>query len=410
MIPRLIEPELLEVLQESRVAFLSGPRQSGKSTLVKALASGSWPADYVTLDDPAAAAAAEADPEGFLSTVRGPIAVDEVQRVPQLLLSIKRIVDDDPTPGRFLLTGSADLLALPRVADTLAGRMEVLHLWPLAQSEFTGGSGSFVDSLFAGDAGRLQPPAISRAEFIDRLVVGGYPEVAARTNARGRARWFDSYLQTIIRRELLAIARLQAANELPRLLSALAARPAALLNVATIAGQLSVSHDTAGRYLSLLETIFLVQRLPSWLPSAPTRSIKAPKVYIVDTGLASHLLGVDARRLALDPNLLGGLSENFVGMELIKQLTWSRVDARQFHWRTAGGVEVDHILETRSGDVVGIEVKASSTIGADDFGHLARLRELIGSRFIAGVVVYLGSRTLPFGDRLHAVPVGALWT
>ncbi|HEY4024815.1 MAG TPA: ATP-binding protein [Candidatus Dormibacteraeota bacterium] len=410
MIPRLLEPELLDVLAESRVAFLSGPRQAGKSTLVGTVSGGPWPAEYVSLDDAATRGAASADPEGFLETVGAPVAIDEVQRVPELLIAVKRVVDRDLRPGQFLLTGSADLLHLPRIAETLAGRMEILNLWPMAQSELSRGDGRLVDRLFAGEAATLTPPAATRADVISRILAGGYPEALTRQTPRSRARWFNSYVETIVGRELPAVARIQAADELPRLLTLLAARNASVVNLSDVASGLRISADSVGRYLALLETIYLVKRIPAWMSNIGSRPIKTPKVYFADTGLAGHLLGVDARRLALDPTLLGGLMENFVGMELVKQLTWSAVDAQIYHWRSASGAEVDQVVEERGGRIVGVEVKSSQAINGSDFAHLTQLRDQVGDRFVAGVVMYLGSRTLRFGDRLHAVPASALWT
>jgi uncharacterized protein len=404
-----MQPELLEVLSESRVAYVSGPRQAGKSTLVDMVASGRWPADYVSFDDAAPMAAAEADPEGFLETLGTPAAIDEVQRVPEILIAVKRVVDRDLRPGRYLLTGSADVLHLPRVAETLAGRMEILNLWPLAQCELSGGKGRLVESLFAGDAGKLTPPTVSRAEVLSRIIAVGFPEAVNRQTPRSRARWFNSYIETVVRRELPAMARVQAVDELPRLLTLLAARSANLLNLSDVASGLQISADSVGRYVALLEVVYLIKRIPAWLSNIGNRPIKAPKIYFTDTGLAAHLLGVDANRLTLDPTLLGRLTETFVGMELIKQLTWSSIDARIYHWRSASGAEVDQVLEERGGRIVSVEVKSSHSISAGDFAHLAKFRDQVDGRFVAGVVMYLGERTLVFGDRLYAVPISALW-
>jgi predicted AAA+ superfamily ATPase len=410
IIPRRIEKELLEVLAESRIAFLTGPRQAGKSTLVRAITQGPWPAAYTTLDDLPARAAASADPQGFLRSFRGPVAIDEAQRVPELLLAIKQIVDMDPRPGQFLLTGSADVLLLPKVADPLVGRVELLNLRPLSQAEIEGGSGAFVEVLLDGDVHLLSPPEVTREDVVERVVAGGYPEALRRGPGRRRDRWFRSYVETVVKRELRAVSRVQAADELPRLLQLLVGRNASIPKLAGISRGLQISETTVSRYLSLLEVLYLVRRVPAWLPNIGSRAIRAPRLYICDSGLACHVMNVDERRLALDPNLLGGLLEAFVGMEIVKALTWSTTDAQLFHWRTAGGVEVDQVLETRDGRVAGLEIKAGITVAAGDFRHLAYLRDSLRDRFVCGVVLYLGSRILPFGDRLWAVPISALWT
>lgn len=409
MIERRVTRSLREALADRPVVLLHGARQTGKSTLAVALASGRPAARYITLDDAAALAAARADPAGFVAGLEGRVVLDEVQRAPELFLAIKAVVDRDRQPGRFLLTGSANVLLLPRLSDSLAGRMEILTLWPLSQGEIDGVEEGFVDALFGERLPTRPDDGESRAGLVRRMLLGGYPEVLALASDARRKAWFDSYVTTILHRDVRDLANIEGLTALPRLLSLLAARVAALLNVAELSRSAALPHTTLKRYLALLETTFLVQMRPAWSTNIGKRLVKAPKLALTDTGLLASLLGLGPDRLRDDPVLLGPLLENFVVMELRKQIGWSRRQPQMFHFRTQTGQEADIVLEDPAGGLVGIEVKASATVGAGDFRGLRTLAELARKRFRRGIVLYLGRESIPFGPQFHALPINALW-
>jgi|SRR5882724_11300265 len=410
MFQRAVTPLLLAALGDRPVVLLNGARQVGKSTLVQELGAGARPARYLTLDDAAVRTAAEYDPAGFLAGLSGPVTLDEVQRVPDLFLAIKAEVDRDRRPGRFLLTGSADFLLLPRVSESLAGRMEIVTLWPLSQGEIAGRPEGFVDALF-GPALELPTPGTeSRDDILARALLGGYPEIVGKESPARRRAWFTSYVTTILQRDVRDLANIEGLTAFPRLLSLLAARAGSLLNYSELSRSSGLPLSTLKRYFALLEATFLVQTLPAWASNLSKRLTKSPKVLFGDTGLLAHTLGLDASRLALEPELAGALLENFVLMELRKQATWSAVQPRLFHYRTLAGEEVDLLLEDAAGRCVGIEVKASATLGARDVKPLENLAEALGKRFLRGIVLYTGRTAVPFGERLLALPISALWT
>jgi predicted AAA+ superfamily ATPase len=411
MIPRLITAPLLDALEDRPVTLLVGARQTGKSTLALAVAAQQHPSRYLTFDDAPALAAASGDPVGFLAGLHGDVVLDEVQLAPELFRSLKAIVDRDRRAGRFLLTGSAQVLLLPKLSESLAGRMEVLTLWPLSQREIEGRVGSFVDAAFAAAPLSSRPAlAPDLEDACSRVVVGGYPEVRTLRGARRRSAWFASYVTTILQRDVRDIANVEGLLTMPSLLSLLAARSSGLMNVSELSRSAGIKLTTLNRYLSLLETVFLVRRLPAWSPNLGKRLVKSPKLHFVDTGLAAHLLGVDERGLMASPQALGALLETFVVNELEKDLGWAVAQARLFHFRSAERREVDIVIEDRSGRVVGVEVRASATPTQSDFDGLRALQRLIGSRFVRGVVLHLGDARLPFGDRLEAAPLSTLWT
>ena len=311
-------------------------------------------------------------------------------------------------PGRFLLTGSANVMALPRLSESLAGRMEIIPLYPLSAGELAGASEGFLPRLFAGNIAKSKQ-ASAREDLAARLTRGGYPEATQRKTEDRRAAWFASYISTILQRDVRELARVDGLHTLPNLLKLLAARASGLLNLADVGRDAGLPHTTLTRYLALLETVFLVHRLPAWSRNLGQRLVKASKLHPVDSGLACHLLGADARRLSQDRPLLGRLLESYVVGELRKQVSWIDSRTALYHFRAATGSEVDVVLEQPDGSVAGIEVKASATVGASDFAALKALRDQIGELFRAGVVLYLGEQVVPFGDKLWLVPLPALW-
>jgi uncharacterized protein len=415
MYKRNISLQIKEALADTPVVLLAGARQTGKTTLIRREDLGILVSNYVTLDDLDSVNAALSDPTGFLSglAARGePVILDEVQRAPLLFQAIKGMVDRDRRPGRFLLTGSANVLMLPKVSESLAGRIEILTLYPLSQSEIEGISGSFVDLLFSGEVLLKALPAtmsISRENILQRLTVGGYPEPLTRTEAR-RPNWFDAYLTTILQRDVRDLANIEGLTQLPRLLALLAARTASLLNLADIGRSINIPYSTLQRYMTLLEAAYLIRTVPAWSGNITNRLIKSPRVILNDTGVAAHLLGFSAERLMNDMMQGGGLLENFAVMELIKDGSWSRTRPTFSHWHTANREEVDLVLERRDGKLVGVEIKASASVGSNDFKGLRALQAQVGEQFLQGIVLYTGERVVPFGENLTAVPLSALWS
>ncbi len=396
--------------------MIVGPRQCGKSTLAEVIAHERG-ARQVTLDDAGRRAAANADPTGFIEQLELPAIIDEFQKAPELLPAIKSRVDRARAGGRraagmFLLTGSANVWATLRVSESLAGRAERVQLWPLSQGEILGRRETFVDGLLTGNVPRITAQPSGRPAIAAAVIRGGYPEMLARHDRRRRARWIENYIQTILERDVRDLtAKAQQLDELPRLLAAAAARVAGLLEISELARDTRLGRDTTSRYLTLLELLFLVRRVPAWSRNIGQRLIKAPKLWLPDSGLASHLVGYDERRFEDDDTALAGaMFENFIASEIIKQASWADTDVGLHHFRTAGGREIDLVIEARDGTVAGIESKLSATIRDRDFSGLRHLREKLGNRFRTGVVVHTGPETLPFGDRLWALPASALWT
>ena len=410
MYRRNIAPLVREALQDTPVVLLNGARQTGKSTLVRGGMLGNSDTRYLTLDEAGVLAAAEADPAGFLSGLTGPVILDEVQRSPGLFPAIKAEVDRDRRPGRFLLTGSANVLLLPRLSESLAGRVEILTLWPLSQGEIEGVEERFVDAVFSADPLPFLEEQDEPLGLYDRLLRGGFPEALARGSEARRRAWFGSYVTTILQRDVRDLSNIEGMTDLPRLLSLLAARSASLVNYAELSRSASMPQSTLKRYVSLLEATFLVRTLPAWSSNLSKRLVRSPKLLLCDTGLISSLQGLSAERLASNPVLVGPLLEIFVAMELQKQSAWSATQPRLFHFRTQTGQEVDVVLEDAAGRVVGVEVKASATVGARDFRGLRALAEASGDRFRRGFVLYTSRTTVPFGENLHALPVSSFWS
>jgi uncharacterized protein len=408
MYQRNIIQSLTMALADTRVVLLNGARQTGKSTLAQQLAQQRG-GRYLTLDDPVIAELARTDPSALVSGTAEFTVIDEVQSAPGLFPVLKREVDRNPAPGRFLLTGSADVFMLPQAADSLAGRMEVLTLEPLSQSEVEGSPHNVVDALFGTAPWARRSVPTDRADVVRRLVAGGFPEGLGRAEPTRRDAWFRAYLASLLQRDVRDFANIEGLHDMPRLLSLLAARVGSLLNMAEVSRATGITHSTLRRYLSLLEALFIVQPLPAWSANLGKRLVKAPKLHLIDAGLTAHLRGqADAAALALSPQL-GPLLETFAVQEMRRHLRWAATAATAWHFRTAAGQEVDMVLETPSQRIVGIEVKASARLTQSDFDGLRTLREAAGKAFARGIVLYTGDQLLPFEDKLWAVPMGVLW-
>lgn len=409
MIERALTAPLLAALADTPVVIVVGGRQTGKSTLVTRLSSRGYEAEYVTLDEPTVLAAARRDPTGFVDQFGGPVILDEVQRAPELFLPIKAAVDRDRQPGRFLLTGSANVLFVPAVADALAGRAEVLTLWPFSAAELQGRpGGSFFDLLFADRPAPPETAAPSQSQLVSRLLAGGYPEAVQRKDGERRRRWFSSYLTTILERDVRALADIARLEELPTLLAAIALRSRGPLNKNGLSQDLGIANSSIDRYLTLLDRVFLVRRFAAWHNRLHPRLVKAPKLLISDSGLLCELLRADAKRLADDAALRGLVLEGYVGMELVKNAGVARAGTTVMHYRTSKGVEVDFLVESPDGRGAGIEVKGGRSVDAQDFRRFERLERALGDNFARGIVLYTGDRVVPFGDRLAAWPISLL--
>lgn len=408
MLNRHLSSRVRDAAADTPVVFLQGARQTGKSTLLKALLEEQGGPRYVTLDDPSMAASARADPVGFLAGLGGRAAIDEVQACPELFGAIKLDVDRNRTPGRYLLSGSANALVVPELARALTGRVELLTLRGFSQGEIAGVREDFVDWIFSG-----QPPTDELEGVRNlpaRITTGGFPEIVARRGAERRAAWFDSYVATLLQRDVRDLAQIEGLGQLPDLIRLCAARSGSLMNHAEFSRTLGLPQTTLKRYFTLLEAVFLVQRVPAWSANLGKRLVRTPKLYLLDTGLACHLQGFTAESWEDANTRRGPLLENFVFSELDKQLGWARTRATLHHYRSHGGDEVDFLLEDARGRIAAIEVKASASVSTSDVAPIRKLSAELGERFVRGVVLYAGREVVPFARNVHALPLSALWT
>jgi len=405
--PRFAAARLKEALEDSPAVLIHGPRQCGKTTL--ALHVGKRAGfTYLTFDDAVAREAATSDPIGLVANLPRHVILDEVQHVPQLFSALKAAIDRQRLPGRFILTGSANVLLLPKLSDSLAGRMAILRLHPLAQCELARRPSHFLDRLFDARF-KLHRSERLADELIERIAGGGYPAALALPAGRRRARWYQDYIETLVQRDVRELARISSLDALPRLLAYAAAQTSRLLNVADLAAPFQLSRPTIRDYVTLLERVFLLSELPPWHSNRGSRLVKTPKLHIGDSGLAGALLGASAASLKNDRMLLGQLLETFVFQELRREASWHDEAHEFFHFRDRDAYEVDLVIERGSRLLAGVEVKSSATVAASDFKGLRRLKEAAGSRFACGVVLYDGEMTASFGENLHAVPIRSLW-
>lgn len=408
MFRRFSEDLIQTAMSDTPVVLLNGARQTGKTTLVQLIAGKLKQSTYLTLDDASTLSAAAHDPRGFIEGLAGTMIIDEVQKAPALFPAIKLTVDRDRRPGRFLLTGSANVMTLPTLCESLAGRMEIITLRPLSQGEIDGSRETFIDRLFADGTMSVSSKPVSRDSLAERIHRGGYPPVVQRPAGR-RGNWFASYLTGILQRDIRDLSNIEGLTETPRLLSLLAARAAGLLNMAEVSRDAGIPHTTLQRYLALFETTFLIQRIPAWSANLGKRLVKAPKLLLGDTGFMAYLLNASEKSVVEDTRLAGRFLETFVGGELLKQIEWSMHKPRLLHYRTGAGAEVDFVLETGGQRVAGVEVKLAATLKTEDFRGLRSLSGDAKSRFSAGVLLYAGEQVIPFGGNLWAVPISGLW-
>jgi len=406
-IPRLLSPAIRTALKDTPVVCLLGPRQSGKTTLVKRLAPKRI---FISFEKREYYVAAAEDPDGFVAGLPDAVTLDEVQRVPELLHSIKLSVDEDRRPGRFLLTGSANLLLLPTVTESLAGRMEIVRLYPLTEAEKNHRPGHFLKELLDDD---LKPRIANRKEssgpaLEERVIGGGYPEPLSRTPGRAR-QWYRQYLASVIERDARDVLNLRDTEQLLRLLELVSLRGGELLSVSNLANDLGAHRESVENWLAVLERLFLLRRLPAWHSNTSKRLIKSPKVHLLDSGLAAMLTNLGVSDWLSDRSRMGHLLETFVLQQLVAQATWTDPDLRFWHYRDKDKVEVDLVI-TRGRNTWGIEIKASGGVTPRDGRGLRRLADRCGENFVRGILFYAGEDIFNFKDkRLLAVPLKELW-
>ncbi len=403
--PRRIEARIAEALSDTPVVLIAGPRQAGKTTLVRQLATVGM--RYLTLDDELTLLSAKDDPVGMIRSLDRAI-IDEIQRAPQLLLAIKKSVDENRRPGRFLLTGSANVMVLPAVADSLAGRMERLVLLPLSQSELYGSTANWIDAAFAGRLLNVTTPVVGQA-LVEAVLRGGYPEAIARTGARRRSVWARQYLDAIIQRDVRDVASIDKLDQLPIFLRALAQVSGQMCNYTQLGGQVGLDSKTAARYVGVFEQMFLLKRVEVWARNQLKRVIKTPKLQFIDAGLLATLLDLGADEVQRDRRRFGSVLETFVYGELLKHSSTAEGDYRLLYYRDVDMFEVDIVIENASGDLIGVEVKATATVKAGDLRGLKKFASVAGDKFKMGVLLYDGTESMPLGDGLWAAPLSTLW-
>lgn len=406
MYDRYAKSKIQEALADTRVVLISGPRQSGKTTLATDIAADEIP--FFTLDDATVLAAANDDPVGFLRGLDRAV-IDEIQRAPDLLLSIKTEVDRDKSPGRFLLTGSANLMTVPRVADSLAGRMEVVKLLPLSRSEIKGSKSTFLDNAFEGIPPTVEDIVLGDA-LIETVLAGGYPEAIMRDKWNRKQDWYHGYVDAIVQRDVRDVAQIEQLAIMPKLLNMLAEHSGQLVNYSGIGGAINLNHVTTQKYVRVFESLFIVHTLQPWFTNKLKRLTKSPKLHFFDAGLLAALRDISPDTVRKDKTSFGAVLETFVFSELQKIATWSEQRCSFSHFRDKDRNEVDIVVENRRGEVVGIEVKSSATVTAADFSGMRKLAEACGDRFIQGLVLYDHDQVVPFADNMMAAPLSSLWS
>ncbi len=406
MYERLVEQKINEALSDTPVVLVTGPRRAGKTTLACKLEDAHR--TYISLDDQTECDAARADPIGFVRGLDMAI-IDEIQRAPELLLAIKRSVDEDYRPGRFLLTGSANLMTLPKVEESLAGRIEIIRMLPLAGIEIEGVSPTFLERLFNGSLSSKYASVVGD-DLIRLVLLGGYPEAMVRASEQRRQAWARSYLSSILSRDLRDIAAVRSLTELPKFVRILAQFSGQLINYSKLGAGIGVSHKTGQRYTALLEQVFLVSTLQPWYTNILKRIVRTPKLHFLDSGLLAAVRGLNFERIKTNRVEFGALLESFVYSEIMKLISGTDMQLSAYHFRDQQQHEVDFVLERNDGTIAGIEVKASATVHSRDFAGLRSLSSACKGRFAKGIVLYDNDNFVPFGDNLAAVPISSLWT
>ena len=363
---RNITDRLLRALSKSPVVLLNGARQTGKSKLVMQLAASTYPMQYITLDDARAFASATGHPQEFIANLNTPVVIDEVQHVPELFRAIKWQVDQKRRPGQFLLTGSANIMLLPRLSESLAGRMQIIRLWTLSQGEILGRKENFLEVIDKGDFKQLLVPAFTQEQLIKKILHGGYPQPLQEKEDSDINDWFSSYITTILMRDIRELANIERLSSVPDLFTLMASRTGGLMNIADISSSIGIPHTTLTRYIATLEGTFILQLLAPWSARLAKRLTRSKKIYLSDTGLTAYLLGINDKSIRSNRETFGRILENFVLLELMKQETWSGTGFAFYHFRTNKGVEVDLILEDKAGKIIGAEVKAATTVSSSD--------------------------------------------
>ncbi len=412
MYKRFICHSISEALLDTPIILVNGARQTGKSTLCRQLIEdGVFTGQIVTLDDPTALTAAHLDPLGFLQSLSKHLILDEIQRAPELFLSLKKLVDEDRDDRRVILTGSADVMTLPKIADSLAGRIEIHNLRPLSQSEISGNPPNFLKTLVSTET-QFVFNRIDWQSIIQAIQTGGYPEAVKRKTESRRSKWFESYMVSILQKDIRELSNIEKLTQIPNILHLISTRVGSTINLSDIARLSWVKNTTLQRYIALLEQVFLIVKIPAWTPNAEGQYVKSPKIFLNDTGLLSHLRGESAQSLFENRTIAGSFLENFVVMEILKQIGWSETPLKPYHFSIHKGAEVDLVLEDNKKQLYGIEVKATASLKESDFRGLKQLAQTVGDRFQKGIVLYTGEQTLGgFGGKnLSAVPITALWS
>ncbi|WP_120631355.1 ATP-binding protein [Ruegeria sp. EL01] len=405
MYPRFAKNRIEEALSDTRVVLISGPRQSGKTTLATDIASDKVP--FLTLDDATVLQSAIDDPVGFVRGLDRAV-IDEIQRAPDLLLAIKKTVDDDRAAGRFLLTGSANLMTIPKVADSLAGRMEVVRLLPLSQTEILGTKSNFIDRAFEAK-NPVSDLLIIGDDLVETVLSGGYPEAIGRKRWGRKQDWYHDYLDAIVQRDVRDVAQIEQLAVMPKLLAVLAEHSGQLINYSGIGAAIGLNHVTTQKYVRVFESLYLVHSLQPWFTNRLKRLTKSPKLHFLDAGLLAAMRNITPDVVKKDKTPFGSILETFVFSELRKISTWSQQRCLFSHFRDKDRNEVDIVLENRRGEIVGIEVKSSATVSASDFSGMRKLADACGDKFVQGLVLYDHDQVVPFADNMFAAPLSSLW-
>lgn len=407
IVKRHSESRVRTALKDTRIVGLIGPRQSGKSTLAERMAFDS-DMPVLSLDRNHLLNLARADPDGFLRSIDRAV-IDEVQRVPELVLALKYSVDKDPRPGRFLITGSVDLFRSAITPDSLAGRIEFIELLPLSQAEIERSAPSkFLNKAFTNDFPKLKHIGYS-SDLIERVVGGGYPEPLKRANSDRQREWLMSYSKSLVTRHLPEVARVNKLENLSKLLERLAVYAGQVTNLKRIATDLSVDEKTVDHWLTLFEQMFVVRRVKAWYRNRLKRLNKTPKLHFFDSGLLAALQGTNSESIKADRASFGQLLENFVFSELYKSTQLASEEISIYHYREQSVYEIDFVLE-KAGKVVAIEVKASTGIKSDAFRTLRRLKDQLGESFVCGIILHDGDQIQSLSDNMYAMPVSQLWS